>query len=315
MAKQTHTSKELNEIIPLPKAMNNIVYEYLGNPFIITLDIADDNKNIQIPNIRSSNGVMVDWGDDMYEYISLSGSISHKYKHAGRYIVHITGEITNIYFDGVEQLIEISQWGNLSIQNGNNAFRSCTNLTITALDVPSLIHAKDLSWMFYDCRALVADFSRWDVRNIVNMSCMFSFCSNFSSDLSQWDVRNVTYMDSMFSYCSAFNSVLSRWDVSNVTNMSYMFSHCSNFSSDLSRWDVRNVTNMSYMFSHCIDFSSDLSRWDVSNVTEVDRMFAYCLNFNSDLSQWNVRNVTNTNRMFVYCLNFNSNMSQWNVRI
>ena len=56
---------------------------------------------------------------------------------------------------------------------------------------------------------------------------MFSYCSSLQSlpDISKWDTKNVTNMSYMFDNCSSLQSLpdISEWDTKNVTNMSDMF--------------------------------------------------------------------------------------------
>lgn len=41
MARQTPTKQEIYDSTLMPAAVSNIVYEYIDNPFIITLDMGD----------------------------------------------------------------------------------------------------------------------------------------------------------------------------------------------------------------------------------------------------------------------------------
>lgn len=58
---------------------------------------------------------------------------------------------------------------------------------------------------------------------------MFSSCSGLTSlDLSKFDTRNVTDMSSMFSGCNRLTSLdLSGWDTSKVILMGLMFDGCA----------------------------------------------------------------------------------------
>ena len=62
-----------------------------------------------------------------------------------------------------------------------------------------------MSRMFYDCRSLtnLPDISKWDTKNVTNMSDMFSYCSSLTNlpDISKWDTKNITNMIYMFSGC------------------------------------------------------------------------------------------------------------------
>jgi surface protein len=63
------------------------------------------------------------------------------------------------------------------------------------------------------------------------MTWMFNYASSFNGDISRWDVRNVRDMSQMF-FASQFNSDISRWDVRKVTDMSCMFFRATQFHRD-----------------------------------------------------------------------------------
>ena len=45
MAKQTPTSKQIYDLLPMHSDISNIIYSYVDNPFIITLKIANTIVN------------------------------------------------------------------------------------------------------------------------------------------------------------------------------------------------------------------------------------------------------------------------------
>jgi surface protein len=297
LPKRTPSLDEIDELLPMmPKTINNIIHGYVGNPFIITLNIKSHQSHHTTPNLiptlSAMNHVSIDWGDDNYDHNYGFTYIKHEYTQPGIYTVHIYGEITRISFKNVGYLVQISQWGNLRLLSGRKCFSGCENLTITAHDQPNLSDARDLSCMFRNCVKLGnIDMSKWDVSKITNMSDMFQGCKIFNSDLSNWNVSNVNNMSCMFGGCIDFKSDLSSWNVCNVNNMSCMFCGCINFKSDLSSWNVCNVINMSCMFFECKLFNSDLSLWDVRNVVNMSCMFWNCISFNSNLNNWKIQNI------------------------
>lgn len=291
--------------------INNIIGEYIGNPFIIVVNV---RKEVQIPSISTNEGVSIDWGDDTSEFLERSAPhITHKYKFPGKYTISITGDITDIDLRQCDELVEVSQWGNVKIQT-NSPFIWCRNLVSLPNKGSPTFLTNNLSFMFANCKQLgKCDLNEWNVSNITNMRRMFSGCVSFSPDISKWDVSNVTDMREMFDSCSSFNSDLSNWDVKNVTDMWGMFRSCAVFDSSLSKWNVGNVTNMGLMFYNCKHFNTDLSNWDVRNVTNMERIFSNCLSFNSDVSNWNVSNVNHMGGMFENCKVFNCDLSKWDV--
>ena len=98
MAKQTLTKYELyNIFLKIPKPICDIIYNFIGNPFIFTLNISlsTHNKIISIPVIATtSNSLIIDWGDGVSEHIkTLRTTCIHVYSKEGVYIVHIYMEI------------------------------------------------------------------------------------------------------------------------------------------------------------------------------------------------------------------------------
>ena len=59
-----------------------------------------------------------------------------------------------------------------------------------------------MSYMFYMCESVksLPDISKWDTKNVNNMSGMFSECSSLKSlpDISKWSTKNVNDMKGMF---------------------------------------------------------------------------------------------------------------------
>ena len=96
----------------------------------------------------------------------------------------------------------------------------------------------------------------YETKNITDMSGMFSFrdCSSLSSlpDISKWDTKNITNMSYMFYNCSSLSSLpdISKWDTKNITDMSCMFYNCSSLSSlpDISKWELNEKLNTYQMF-------------------------------------------------------------------
>ena len=88
------------------------------------------------------------------------------------------------------------------------------------------------NYMFhiYKSSLSLPDISKWDTKNVTNMTCMFSGCRSLSSlpDISKWDTKNVTNMKFMLAGCISLLSLpdISKWDTKNVTDMTYMFSCC-----------------------------------------------------------------------------------------
>ena len=195
------------------------------------------------------------------------------------YTIEITGVFPYILFsysNYQKDIIDIIQWGSIEWEDMCGAFQGCSNLKISATDIPNLSKVEDMSFMFYKCRLLNSDFSKWNVSKVEDMRCMFDGCTSLNTNFSNWDVSKVTDMSCMFDGCTSLNTNFSNWDVSKVTDMSCMFNECISLNTNFSNWDVSKVKDMSFMFYGCISLNTNFSNWDVSNVTNMSCMFDVC---------------------------------------
>lgn len=185
---------------------------------------ASDQFNI--PTFGTGYNYDVDWGDGTTSS-GLTGSTTHTFPSAGNYVVKISGDFPRIYFNNGGdrlKLLEIQNWGNIAWISMYAAFYGCSNMDVTATDVPDLSGVTYMTFMFRNSFSLVGN-----------------------SSFENWDVSSVTYMDYMFFFAISFNQDLSSWDVSSVTNMSIMF-HSSgmstaNYTDTIVGWANFTTTN------------------------------------------------------------------------
>jgi surface protein len=238
------------------------------------------------------------------------------------------------------KLTGITQWGDVHWDDMLRAFYHCSNLEITATDIPDLSVAFSASQMFQGCRSIttIPNIGSWNMSNISRTDYMFAGVPNFNDNINNWDMSAVTVTNDMFDGATSFNQPLNNWDVSQVTNMDYMFAGAESFNQPLDNWnvgnvtrmvgtffgaksfnqnidswDVHNVTDMSGTFANATAFNQPLNSWDVSSVTDMGTMFGFAPAFNQPLNNWNVANVTNMNSMFYGCTAFNQDINSWDV--
>ncbi|MCZ2100338.1 MAG: BspA family leucine-rich repeat surface protein [Chitinophagales bacterium] len=211
------------------------------------------------------------------------------------------------------KLIDVSQWGSAEWIDMTSAFYGCSNMNMSAVDIPDLKSVQRMETMFYEASSFNGDIGGWDVSNVTNMKSMFYEASSFNGDISGWDVSNVTNMDAMFYGASSFNGDIGGWDVSNVTNMESLFYGASSFNQDIGSWDVSNVTNMDFIFMNASNFNGDISGWSMSNVTRMLGMFEGASSFNRDIGSWDVSNVILMESMFNRASSFNGDIRGWDV--
>ena len=187
-----------------------------------------------------------------------------------------------IIVEGIEQ--EICEYLDIN--------ENMKNKGILEIKLKEIKTITNMSYMFcndnnYDnCCSLLSfsDISKWDTKNVTDMSLMFCGCDLLSElpDISKWDTKNVRNINGMFFGCSSLLSLpdISKWNTSNVTDMGCVFCICKSLSSlpDISKWDTKKVTNMNGMFYGCSSLLSlpDISKWDIKNVIDMKNMFYGC---------------------------------------
>jgi len=247
----------------------------------------------------------VDWGDGSSNTITAWDQVekTHTYPSQGNYTIKINGTLKGwrFYYDGdCRKIINITQWGNLSLGNSGGYFGACSNLQISAIDILDLTDTKNMEYAFSDCSSIekFPSLGLWDVSSVTNMDFMFSEATTFNEDIGAWDVSSVTTMRYMLEETEKFDQDIGAWDVSSVTDMIGMFFYTTAFNQDIGAWDVSSVTNMGWMFIGSTAFDQNISLWNVSSVTNMQDMFRSASAFDQDLGTWNVSSVTNIAGMF-----------------
>jgi surface protein len=110
------------------------------------------------------------------------------------------------------KLKQVKQWGGYAWTSFYRTFSGCTNLTVTATDVPNTSGVTDMRQTFKNCSALTS------------VTCMDS-----------WNTANVTDMSNMFDGASKFNEYIGSWNTGKVTNMSQMFLHAWLFNQNIGK--------------------------------------------------------------------------------
>jgi len=287
-----------------------------------TIEVKTDNAGTSNDNQFQFTGALGDYDvvakqNDIVvaTFDNLSGEQTITLPSSGVYDLEVSAKEVNgfnrIQFnnDGDKlKLTDIKQWGDVAWSSFVKAFYGCSNMLVTATDVPNLSNVTDMSVMFLGATSANPDTSNWNVSNVTDMKGMFRNASSANPDTSNWDVSSVTTMRLMFRDASSANPDTSNWDVSNVTDMDFMFYLASSANPEVSNWDVSSVTDMRFMFLAATSANPDTSNWNVSNVTDMSSMFLGATSANPDTSNWDVSNVTTMRLMFL-----DSNLSQENL--
>jgi len=269
-------------------------------PFVFTVQVGA-GQSFQLPTLSAgSYNATVDWGDSTTDVITVwnQAQRTHTYSLAGTYDIKITGTFVgwsvNSYADRLK-IMQVKQWGILSLISSVGIFNGCANLTITATDTLDTSALTTMASFFQGCASIttVPNMNLWDVSNVTSLASCFLNCTNFNQSLNSWNVSNVTNLSLTFRGCSNFNGNIASWNVSNATSMSNMFLNAFAFNQNIGSWNVSSVTNMSDMFNAASVFNQNIGSWNVSSVTNMSTMFRNAFAFNQNIGSWNVSNVTN----------------------
>ena len=211
-------------------------------------------------------------------------------------------------------LVNIAQWGTVAWSSMNSAFSNCSNLNITATDVPDLSGVTDMSSMFKWCSLLngPANINSWDTSHVTSMNSLFDAAFAFNQPVGNWDTSKVVSMNGMFNYAIAFNQPVENWDTSQVTDMGGMFEEAKIFNQNIGSWDTANVRYMNSMFRNATAFDGNIGSWDTSKAVNMGGMFFGAAVFNNDIGSWDTSQVTDMGSMFDGAATFNQNIENWN---
>ena len=214
------------------------------------------------------------------------------------------------------RLLAIEQWGSIQWTKLDGAFSACTNMDVTATDVPDLSQVRSLSGMFMNCPKLAgnAAFGRWNTENIRDMSWMFSGATLFNQDISHWNTGNVTTMRGMFQGAKTFNQPIGSWNTQWVKSMENMFHGAEQFNQPVGNWNTGSVTVMTAMFADAKAFNQSIGNWNVENVVSIDNIFLNAVKFNQPLNNWNTAKLQTMVSAFSKDSAFNQSIGNWTLQ-
>ncbi|WP_294288358.1 BspA family leucine-rich repeat surface protein [uncultured Chryseobacterium sp.] len=274
-----------------------------GNNFSVSWEEVGFPAHSQNFTITSADHFLIDFGtpenpnpgDATYRVkISNGNGNFHTVKFPNLAFISPSLKIPNLFsFNGdVKKILEVSQWGNIQWSSMEWAFSGCSNLNVTATDIPDLSLVTSMSAMFYNCTSLIGNptINLWNTSSVTNMSHVFASAGNFNQPVGNWDVSNVTNMDWMFHYLSKFNQPIGSWNTSKVTSMMHMLHICSEFNQDITDWDTSNVTDTRSLLEDAVQFNYSLGKWNLSSVSMAGSMITNsgidCSNYSNTLVGW-----------------------------
>jgi len=318
------------------------------NPFKIQVRVPNGGLNFSFAKIMSPSNVnaTINWGDGQSSTISAVNSIpTHTYTNStgsdviyeielnqGSDSAYCTGFRFDDNLDATSRAAveNITQWGSTSWVSMASAFKTCSNLDVTATDGPVITSNTNLTHSFGSCTSLVnsnGSIGNWDVSQLTALYVTFDGCTSFNVDISKWDTSSVGNMNNTFLNCTSFNQDLSTkyitagnsptgsaywaWNTSSVSNMGSVFKgatsfNCGSNANGLSNWNTSSATTMYEMFENsgynkplntnlvpaASSYSgSDYVAWDVDNVTDFREMFRDNTSFNQDIGKWKFKST------------------------
>lgn len=330
-----------------------------ARPFTLSIDTtktstgSSASNQFALPLVSGGTyNFTVNWGDGSSNSITTwnDANKTHTYSATGVYTVTINGTLHGWSFNNTGDRLKpsvLSKWG-AGWRPGSATWWGCSNLTITAADVPNNSGITSLYGMFKGAAALTGlGNAAWDVSSVTNASVLFYGCSNLNQDLGSWNVSEVTTFYQAFAYCTLFNNggsdSIKNWNVSKCTNFGAMFYsipafnqpigswnvgagqlfnemfYAANaFDQDIGAWNMSSATNFSSMFYNNTGFNNGananggINRWDTGKVQYMSNMFWRTSAFNRPINGWNVGNVIAMDTMFANSI-FNQPLSDWNV--
>lgn len=289
--------------------VNQIWFPGAGNNFNVSWEEIGFPAHNNSFTVTSADHFLIDFGtplnpnpaDATYKVKIRNGNGNfHTIKFPNTAFISPSLKIPNILsFNGdTKKILEVSQWGNIQWANMEWAFSDCTNLDITATDIPDLSSVTSMVAMFNKCTSLIGNpsFNLWDTSSVTNMSHLFASAGNFNQPIGNWNVSNVTNMDWMFHYLPKFNQPIGNWNTSNVTSMMHMLHICSEFNQDITDWNTSKVTDMRSILEEAVTFNYSLGRWNLGVLSAATNMIANsgmdCANYGDTLEGWSNNPIT-----------------------
>ena len=170
--------------------------------------------------------------------------------------------------------INMSKVTNLTrMFSGSNAEK------INNLEYFDTSNAKDMSYLFYKCKAKELNISNWNTSNVTDMRSMFNSSAVESLDLSTWNIDKLNYIYGIFGNCNSLKT-LSLFDItSNPYLRDYhgLFSGCSSLEQIEDIFSKGNVIDFSNIFYKCSSLPNDFPHvLDCSSILEKDKVSDIC---------------------------------------
>jgi surface protein len=175
------------------------------------IEVKTDNTGVSNNNQFQFTGALGDYNvvakqNDIVvaTFNDLSGQETITLPSSGVYNLEVIPKEVNgfnrIAFDNEgdrRKLTDIKQWGEVAWSSFKRAFFGCSNMLVTATDVPNLSSVNSIFAMFAFASSANPNTSNWDVSSVTNMGFMFRRASSANPKMRNWDVSNANLMSTM----------------------------------------------------------------------------------------------------------------------
>ena len=262
-----------------------------------------ENKNKLVIEIYF-NDTKIDKIDYIKEY-----SFPSEGNYTIKYILNGDLFLDNMFknIDSV-QSIEFKNSSNskVKILSMKSTFEGCKNLDrILFTESFDTSELKSTSKLFYNSGIKEINFSKFDTKNVEDMSYMFSHCESLTSlNLDYFSTQNALNMSYMFSDLNLTNIPIINLDTKNAKSMDYMFSNDYLVTVlNTSNFNTENVQTMKGMFYNCSSLEEVYPQaFNTKKVTDFDYMFKNCKSIRElNLTSFYTVNCNKFNGMFDGC--------------
>jgi surface protein len=253
-------------------------------PMITVWRTQADGESVTLPAVGKNN-FTVAWGDGTVHDHVTAPSPSHIYAMAGDHTIEIHGTCPRWSQSNLGdklKIIELKQWGTDPFINFGlmEAFRGCTNLRITATDIPDVSLNTRIDHMCESCANITSfDFTGWDNKVLRDINRCFSQAVSIQtlnvSNLLQLG-NSTLVLSSVFREVKCTTIDVSTWHTDKVTHFDALFYECKQLISvpGLNDFNTSQATDLRFLFYNVAHITGiNLSKFIIANVTTADRMF------------------------------------------
>ena len=222
----------------------------MGIPMILNYETTSNNQSINF-QLETPTNIVINWGGNGIETIN-GNEYSYEYNSSGSYQIIISGNFSgfknNCNQPFKNRLKEVISFGDVGLENLNNAFKDADCLTSVPKTLPSSIKSLDYCFSEIDQNNII-NLDYWETQNVQSIQGMFYNAVNFNQELLPivdiWNTSSITDFRLAFYGAKSFNHYIGNWKIDNASSMSDMLTNTAlsvdNYNQTLIDW--ANYTN------------------------------------------------------------------------